>query len=280
MREPSNLYVARGCVGCLGERGQSAALSILPRRFVGRVVVVTGAARGVGRRAAEMFLEEGAHVVAADRRGDELREAFANARDRSELVEGDLADERVCQAVVDAAIGRFGGVDVLFNNAGVTVRCPAVDTTDEIWEAVLGSNLRSAFYCCRAALPALVRRGGGAIVNNASINAIRGNVNLTAYSASKGAVVAMTRALATEFAPSGVRVNAICPGAIDTPMMDEYLASVGNPTAERSMLIGKHPLGRLATADDVARAALFLASSDAAFITGVVLPVDGGRHLV
>ena len=129
-------------------------------------------------------------------------------------------------------------------------------------------------------MPALVRRGGGAIVNNASINAIRGNINLTAYSASKGAVVAMTRALATEFASYGVRVNAICPGAIDTPMMDEYLAGVEDPRVERRMLIGKHPLGRLATVDDVARAALFLASSDAAFITGVALPVDGGRHLV
>ncbi len=249
-------------------------------RFVDHVVVVTGAARGVGKRAAELFLEDGAYLVVADRLGDELREAFANAGGRSEVVEGDLADERVCQAVVDAAISRFGGVDVLFNNAGVTVRCPAVDTTEEILETVLGSNLRSAFYCCRAALPALVRRGGGAIVNNASINAIRGNVNLTAYSASKGAVVAMTRALATELASYGVRVNAICPGAIDTPMMDEYLAGVEDPRAERRMLIGKHPLGRLATVDDVARAALFLASSDAAFITGVALPVDGGRHLV
>lgn len=269
-----------GCVGGSAQRGQSGVLSLLRRRFVDRVVAVTGAARGVGRRAAELFLEEGAQVVAADRLGGELREAFANTPDRTELVEGDLAEEQVCQAVIDGAIGRFGGLDVLFNNAGVTVRSPAVDTTDEIWEAVLGSNLRSAFYCCRAALPVMLRRGGGAIINNASINAIRGNVNLTAYSASKGAVVAMTRALATEFASSGVRVNAICPGAIDTPMMDEYLSGVGNPTAERRMLIAKHPLGRLATADDVARAALFLASSDAAFITGVVLPVDGGRHLV
>ena len=250
----------------------------MPGRFVDDVVVVTGAARGVGRRAVELFLEEGAYVVAADRLGEALRGAFANVQDRVEVVEADLADAPACQAVVDAAVARFGGLGVLFNNAGITVRCSALETTDEIWEAVFVSNLRSVFYCCRAALPHLVGRKG-AIVNNSSINAIRGNANLVAYSASKGAVVSMTRALATEFAPAGVRVNAICPGTIDTPMMDEYLATVADPVTERKMLVAKHPLGRLATADDVARAALFLASSDAAFITGVALSVDGGRHL-
>lgn len=218
--------------------------------------------------------------MVADRLGDVLREAFANVQDRVEMVEADLANAQDCQAVIDAAAARFGRLDILFNNAGTTVRCPAVETTEEILEAALGSNLRSVFYCCRAALPYFVKRRGGAIVNNSSINAIRGSVNLTAYSASKGAVVSMTRALATEFAPYRIRVNALCPGAIDTPMMDEYLATVADPAAERKMLLSRHPLGRLATADDVARATLFLASSDAAFITGVALPVDGGRHLV
>lgn len=218
--------------------------------------------------------------MAADRLGDVLREAFANVQGRVQTVEADLANAQDCQAVIDAAVARFGHLDVLFNNAGTTVRCPAVETTEEIWEAVLRSNLHSVFHCCQAALPHFVSRRGGAIVNNSSINAIRGNVNLAAYSASKGAVVSMTRALATEFAPYRIRVNALCPGAIDTPMMDEYLATVADPVAERKMLLSRHPLGRLATPDDVARATLFLASSDAAFITGVALPVDGGRHLV
>ena len=195
-------------------------------------------------------------------------------------MEADLSDPAACQALIDHAIARFGRLDVLFNNAGITVRCPAAETTDEVWDEVINSNLRSVFCCCRAALPHLAQRAGSAIVNNSSINAIRGNVNLSAYSASKGGVVAMTRALATELAPVGIRVNAICPGTIDTPMTDEYLASVADPDAERQMVIAKHPLGRLATSDDIARAALFLASPDAGFITGVALPVDGGRHLI
>jgi 3-oxoacyl-[acyl-carrier protein] reductase len=117
-------------------------------------------------------------------------------------------------------------------------------------------------------------------VNTASINALRGNVDLTAYTAAKGGLVAMTRALATELAPDRIRVNAICPGTVDTPMTDEYLAASASPEDLREQLVRKHPLGRLATADDVAQAALFLASDDAAFITGIALPVDGGRHLL
>lgn len=249
-------------------------------RFEERVVVVTGAARGVGRRSVELFLEQGARVVATDRHGSELRALFQQAGDRIELVEADLVEAGACDAVVAAAIQRFGRLDVLFNNAGITVRRPVERTSDELWQHIIDTDLRSVFYCCRAALSHMKSRRGSAIVNNASINAIRGNIDLAAYSAAKGGVVAMTRALATEFAPFGVRVNALCPGTIDTPMNDEYLAQVDDRDAVLKMLVAKHPLGRLATADDVARAAVFLASDDAAFITGVALPVDGGRHLI
>jgi NAD(P)-dependent dehydrogenase (short-subunit alcohol dehydrogenase family) len=248
-------------------------------RFKDRVVVVTGASRGVGRRSVELFLDEGAQVVAADRLGDELRSAFGQQADRVECVEADLVEVGSCEAVIDAAVQRFGRLDVVFNNAGITIRRPAETTSDELWEHIIDTDLRSVFYCCRAAIPHL-KGQRGAIVNNASINAIRGNLDLAAYSAAKGGVVAMTRALATELAPAGVRVNALCPGTIDTPMNDQYLAQVDDRDAALKMLIAKHPLGRLATADDVARAAVFLASDDAAFITGVALPVDGGRHLV
>jgi NAD(P)-dependent dehydrogenase (short-subunit alcohol dehydrogenase family) len=248
-------------------------------RFGERVVIVTGAARGVGRRAVELFLEEGASVVAGDRRGNELQEVFAGVEGELELVEADLRERADCERLVERALARFGRLDVLFNNAGVTLRSPLEETEDELWEEALETNLRSVFYCSRAAVPQMRRQGSGAIVNNASINAIRGNVNLTAYSAAKGGLVAMTRALATELAPAGIRVNALCPGALDTPMTAEYLDSADDSEALRETLARKHPLGRLGTADDVARAALFLASDDAAFITGVALPVDGGRHL-
>lgn len=246
--------------------------------FGGRVVIVTGAARGVGHRAVELLLDQGAKVVAADRLDDELEAAFADPGKRLVRVGADVSTIDGCEAVIDAAVAEFGRLDVLFNNAGVTVRAPLEETTDAIWERMMDTNLRSVFACCRAAIPHL-KANGGAIVNNASINAIQGNVNLAAYSAAKGGVVALTRALAKELAPFGIRVNAICPGTIATPMTDEYLATADDPADLQATLVLKHPLGRLASADEVARAALFLASDDGSFITGVALPVDGGRHL-
>jgi NAD(P)-dependent dehydrogenase (short-subunit alcohol dehydrogenase family) len=240
---------------------------------------VTGAARGVGRRAVELLLEEGARVVAGDRRVDELNETLRDAGRQVVAVEVDMRRPEQCGQLVSTALERFGRIDALFNNAGITLRHAIEETTDAVWDELLETNLRGTFHCCRAAIPAMRSQGHGAIVNNASINAIRGNVHLTAYSAAKGGVVAMTRALAAELAPAGIRVNALCPGTLDTAMTDEYLDTVADPAAARAALIAKHPIGRLGTADDVARAALFLASDEAAFITGVALPVDGGRHL-
>ena len=170
-------------------------------------------------------------------------------------------------------------MDVLINNAGIAVRASLPDTTDELWDYVLQTNLASAFYMARAVVPTMQAGGGGAIVNIASINAIRGNLELTAYGASKGGMTAMTRVMAMELAPDNIRVNALCPGTVHTPMNDQYLASVADREATIEMLAAKHPMGRIATADDVAWAALFLASDRASFITGVSLPVDGGRHL-
>jgi NAD(P)-dependent dehydrogenase (short-subunit alcohol dehydrogenase family) len=249
-------------------------------RFARRIVIVTGAARGVGRRATELFADEGAFVIAGDKRFDELCDVFRAGGSPVVPVEVDVRRLDQCELLIGTAIDRFARIDALFNNAGVTLRSTVEETTDALWDEALETNLRSVFYCCRAAIPEMRRQGGGAIVNNASINAIRGNTLLTAYSASKGGVVAMTRALATELAPAGIRVNALCPGAIDTPMTAEYLSTVEDPDAVREAIVRKHPLGRLATSDDVARAALFLASDDASFITGVALPVDGGRHLI
>src|SRR5262245_4021681 len=249
-------------------------------RFAGQVVIVTGAARGGGKCVVERVVDEGGRVLAVDKPGSNLRTTFAAFDSIVESVEADLTDADAPAHVVLGALTRFERLDVVINNAGVTTRAPLEQTTDEIWTAMIDINLRAAFLCCRAAVPALRSAGRGAIVNNASINAIRGNTELSAYSAAKGGLLSLTRALATELASDNIRVNAICPGTIDTSMTDEYLASVDDRSAALAGLIRKHPLGRLATPAEVADAIVFLASSEAAFITGVALPVDGGRHLL
>jgi 3-oxoacyl-[acyl-carrier protein] reductase len=248
-------------------------------RFDGRVAIVTGAARGVGARAVELLVEEGARVVASDLRGDELEERFAAHGERVRRVVADAADSEDCERVAAAAADAFGGLDLLFANAGITVRAPVERTDDALWQRLVDANLASVFRGARAAVPLLRARGGGAIVANASINALRGNLDLAAYAATKAGVLGIVRALAVELAPDAIRVNAVCPGTIETPMTDEHLAEVEDAAAERAALVRKHPLGRLASADDVARAALFLGCPDAAFVTGVALPVDGGRHI-
>jgi 3-oxoacyl-[acyl-carrier protein] reductase len=248
-------------------------------RFDGRVAIVTGAASGVGARAVELLVAEGASVAAADLQAAAMRERFAAHGERVLCLEADVSRSEDCDRIAAEAAATFGGLDVLFANAGVTIRAPLDETTDELWRHLVDTNLASVFRCARAAVPALKARGGGAIVCNASINSLRGNQGLVAYAAAKTGVLGVTRALAVELAPAQIRVNAVCPGTVDTAMTDEYLDTVADREAALRELIAKHPLGRLGTADEVARAALFLASDDAAFVTGVALPVDGGRHI-
>jgi 3-oxoacyl-[acyl-carrier protein] reductase len=248
-------------------------------RFEGKTAIVAGAARGVGARVVEMLVAEGAQVVACDVLDDLAGERFASLKQAVQVVHADVSRSEECDRLALMAADAFGHVDLLVANAGITVRASLDQTTDSLWRQAIDHNLGSAFGLARAFLPLLREEGGGAIVNNASINAIRGNVALAAYSAAKAGMLGLTRALAKELAPDRIRVNAVCPGTIDTPMTDEYLSSVEDPKTLRRSLEAKHPLGRLATADDVANAVVFLGSEDAAFITGVALPVDGGRHL-
>lgn len=249
------------------------------RVWHGRVAIVTGAARGVGGRMVELLVDEGAQVVAADVLGGELSARFDAYGDRVRCVEADTSSTADCGRLASVARDAFGGLDLLFANAGVTVRAPLEASDDELLQGLVDANLASVYRGARAVVPLLRARGGGAIVANASINALRGNLNLSAYAATKAGVLGIVRALALELAPDRIRVNAVCPGTIDTPMTEEHLADVADPGAERAALVGKHPLGRLASPDDVARAAMFLGSDDAAFVTGVALPVDGGRHV-
>ncbi len=245
----------------------------------GKVAIVTGAAMGIGARIVELLVQAGASVVAGDIAYGALYERLGGIGRNVRIRHADVRRRSDCDALAATAIRRLGRVDILVNNAGITRRAPLGDTTDELWDNVLQTNLASAFYMARAVVPTMQAQGGGAIVNIASINAIRGNLELTAYGASKGGMTGMTRVMAMELAPDNIRVNALCPGTVDTPMNDEYLAAVERPVETMEMLIAKHPMGRIATADDVAWAALFLASDMASFITGVSVPIDGGRHL-
>ncbi len=235
-------------------------------RLSGKTAVVTGAGRGIGFAIAERFHREGARVFAAD------LSFAAGLSPQIRCVETDVTDERSILELMAQA----GAVDILVNNAGVVEYGNVAEADDAQWERILNVNLRGVMRCCRSVVPLMLERGGGAIVNNASINGIRGNHELAAYSASKGAVVALTRSMALDYAPHGIRVNCVCPGTIEGTRMT---APLDEDAKTRAALVAKHPMGRLGTAEDVAGAVLFLASDDAAFVTGLALPVDGGRHI-
>jgi NAD(P)-dependent dehydrogenase (short-subunit alcohol dehydrogenase family) len=252
-------------------------------RLENKAAIVTGAGTGIGRATALLFAREGASVIANVFEYGEASALEQEARGlpgRLRAIQGDMCSDSDVKLVVDEAVREFGGLDILFNNAGIERAGTVAETSDETWQQLIDTNLKSVFLCCRRAVPAMLKRGSGSIVNNASINAIRGNHQLVAYSASKGGIAAMTRAMALDYAPSGIRVNCICPATIqNTKMFDAALTRNEDPAKHMDYLLAKHPMGRLGNPQEVAYAVLFLASDEASFITGVALPIDGGRSI-
>jgi len=244
-----------------------------------RTVVVTGAASGVGAAATEMWLRENWQVAAIDRDGDGLAALAARCRSPNALVtiRADVTSEHAVESAAQRICSSFGAVDALFNNAGVgpsagaDVMCDISATTLTSWDATIRANLTSVMLVIRSLVPLLLR-ARGSIVNNASISGLAGMAGTVAYSASKGGLVAMTRALVSELAPRQVRVNCICPGPIDTPMNKPWLE---DPDQFR-YLVQNIPSGRVATPNEVAAVAHFLCSEAASYINGAIIPVDGG----
>jgi len=247
-------------------------------RLDGKVAVITGGGSGMGKIASELFAGEGAKVVLTDV-NDEAGEAaaagiVAGGGDAS-YVHADVSKESEAEAMVRAAVERFGGLHILYNNAGVMLPDDgSVDTTDErIWDITLGVNVKGVAFGCKFGVPAMIASGGGSIINVASFVAWLGAAtSQTAYTASKGAVLAMTREIAVEYARKGVRCNALCPGPIETPLLMQLLSD----EQKKQRRFVHIPMGRLGQAEELAKAALFLASDDSSYMTGASLIVDGG----
>jgi 3-oxoacyl-[acyl-carrier protein] reductase len=252
-------------------------------RFRGKIAVVTGAASGFGRAIATRFAAEGASAVLADvdtGGGARALAAIEAEGGRAAFIRTDVSKSDDVKAMVGFAVEQFGGLDIVVNNAGFCHRTmPMADLPEEEYERVFAVNTKSVYLSVVHAVPALRERGGGVIINTASIGAVAPRPGVTAYNATKGAVITMTRGLAVELAAEKIRVNAVNPVAADTNFMKGAIGLDSLPDAIVQALVAGIPLGRLAEPEDVAAAVLFLASDDASFLTGVCLDVDGGRSI-
>lgn len=257
-------------------------------RLEGKIALVTGAARGIGRGIADAFAREGAGVAVCD--VDRATEAAGAIHDAFEAetmaVTVDVRDRDGVVAMADAVSQRFGRIDVLVNNAGVSKVAPFLDTDESLWDETIAVNLKGAFLCCQAVLPGMLELGRGAIINISSQSGKRGNAQYAAYCASKFGLIGLTQSLAQEYAAAGIRVNAICPGVVFTDlwqspdMIERYAAKHGiAPTDVEDYFKAGIPLGRLGTPEDVARVAVFLASDESAYMTGQALNVTGGAMM-
>ncbi len=248
-------------------------------RLHGKVALITGGASGIGQATAERFAREGAAVAVIDiaqEAGETVAASIAETGSEALFIRCDVTKLAECEAAVGKIADRWSRLDVLFNNAGVTRRASALGTTEEEWNWVMAVNVTSVFLMSKAALPVMIATGGGAIVNTASGWGLVGGRNAVSYCASKGAVVQLTRAMAIDHGPDGIRVNAVCPGDTDTPMLANEAQQLGQSHQQILAESVDRPLQRVGRPEEIADAVLYLASEQASFVTGTTLVVDGG----
>jgi NAD(P)-dependent dehydrogenase (short-subunit alcohol dehydrogenase family) len=244
-------------------------------RLEGKVALITGAGSGMGRVATHAFVREGARVVAADVNEQAAQQTVAEAQGKAVAVAGDVTREADVQRFVKAATDHFGKLDVLYNNAGIFDEADesVLTTTDAIWDRTMAINVKGIAFCCKHGIPELIKAGGGSVINIASFVALVGcTVPQDAYTASKGAVIALTKSLAVQFGPRGIRSNAICPGPIETPLMRDLLKDEN----KKRVRLNRIPMGRFGHAEDVVSLAVYLASDESSWTNGAALVVDGG----
>ena len=251
------------------------------RRFEDKVVIVTGAGKGIGRACAIAFAQEGASVVIADidrGAGEGTARLIDDGGGRSLFLQGDIADEAYVKHLAGETVRHFGGIDILHNNAGVVRYGTVVEQSVEDWDYQINVNLRATFLTCKYCIPEMQKRGGGAIVNTSSAQAVASQRKVAAYAASKGAVASFTTTVALDHARENIRCNCIAPGSIHTPMLDEAAELFGPDNPERAIRGWgeQHPIGRVGRTAEVAKLVLFLASDEASFITGAFYRIDGG----
>ena len=244
-----------------------------------KVVLITGGSKGLGYATALEFGRNGATVTITGRGQAALDTAVAAAAGQGvtlEAIQGDVSVEDDCARTVAAVLERHGRIDVLFNNAGVLFAGTTWETSAEVWDLTMAVNVRGTWLMSRAVVPHMLERGSGAIINNSSVLGLKACPGAAAYNTSKGAITQLTRTLALELAGTGVRVNAICPGTIVTPMVSEVFAGAPDPAAAEAFFLSQHPIGRFGTEEEIARACLLLAQDGMDFMTGSMLSVDGG----